>query len=201
MHTELQGRSWYVNLSSGINMAKHINVRTPMCTFYNNLHLVHERAIRRITKYLARMSTYVDLPDGNWWLTICDVVYRTDIEKVTECCADADLSGGWAQVDADNAENVTSTMGYVIIYAGCPVLWCSKLQTEIALSTTEVGYTALIQEIHKSIPFMELMKEVSIISNIHLSKPEVFVKYLKTIKVVLISWNLTNYHQEQKYCY
>ena len=137
MHTELQGRSWYVNLSSGINMAKHINVRTPMCTFYNNLHLVHERAIRRITKYLARMSTYVDLPDGNWWLTICDVVYRTDIEKCTKCYIDANFTGGWDQVDAYNAENTISCMECVITYVVCPVLWCSKLQTEISLSTTE----------------------------------------------------------------
>ena len=41
----------------------------------------------------------------------------------------------------------------IITYAGLPVLWCSKLQTEIALITTEVEYIALIQEMHNIIPF------------------------------------------------
>ena len=33
--------------------------------FYNNPHLVHERTIRHIANYLASMSTYIFLPDGN----------------------------------------------------------------------------------------------------------------------------------------
>ena len=45
-----------------------------------------------------------------------------------------------------------SRMGYVITYAGCPVLWCSNLQTEIALSATEEEYIALGQAIHEVIP-------------------------------------------------
>ena len=33
----------------------------------------------------------------------------------------------------------------VIMYSGCPVAWCSKLQSEIALSTTKAEYIALSQ--------------------------------------------------------
>ena len=33
--------------------------------FFNNPRLLHERAIIRIEKYPASMSTYVDLPEGN----------------------------------------------------------------------------------------------------------------------------------------
>ena len=51
--------------------------------------------------------------------------YRKNIE----CYVDANFSGGWDQADANNAENIMSHMGYVITYAGCPVLCCSKLQT------------------------------------------------------------------------
>jgi hypothetical protein len=36
-------------------------------------------------------------------------------------------------------------MGYIITYAGCPMHWSSKMQTEIALSTTEAEYIALSQ--------------------------------------------------------
>ena len=49
-------------------------------------------------------------------------------------------------------------MGYVITYAGCPVLWCSKLQTEIDLSTTETEYILLSKAMRKVIPFMGFMK-------------------------------------------
>ena len=50
------------------------------------------------------MSTYVNFPDGNQWLTTRGVFYRPDIEKLIECYVDAKFSGGWAQLDADNAE-------------------------------------------------------------------------------------------------
>ena len=94
----------------------------------------------------------MDLPDGNCRLTTRGVVYKPDIGKCIGCYVVADFAGRWDQPDADNAENVMSRMGYVITYAGCPVLWCSNLQTEIALSTTEEEYIALVQGIHEVIP-------------------------------------------------
>ena len=69
--------------------------------------------------------------------------------------------------------------GYVIRYSIYPVLWCSKVQIEIPLITTKGEYFALIQALHKVIPFMELMKKVTFIFNIHLPKPEVFCEALK----------------------
>ena len=62
---------------------------------------------------------------------------------------------------------------YVIMYAGCPVLLCSKLQTEISLSTTEAEYIVLSQAMHDVLLFMPLLKEISPIFDIHLLKPEV----------------------------
>ena len=67
----------------------------------------------------------------------------------------------------------------VITYTGCPVLWCSKLQTEINLSKTEAEYIALSQETSNVILFLALIKEVSFIFDIHLPKPEVFCKVFK----------------------
>ena len=45
--------------------------------------------------------------------------------------------------DTQNHAAVLSRTGFVISYAGCPIYWASKLQTEIALSTTEAEYMAL----------------------------------------------------------
>ena len=49
---------------------------------------------------------------------------------------DDNFADGWDQSYADNVESVGSRTGYIIKYVGCSVLWCSKLQTEVALSTT-----------------------------------------------------------------
>ena len=57
-------------------------------------------------------------------------------EKVIKCYIDAEFDIGRSKEDYDNAENVMLHMGYTITYMGCPVLWCSKLQSEIYLNTT-----------------------------------------------------------------
>ena len=74
---------------------------------------------------------------------------------------------------------------YVITYAGCPLLWCSRLQTEITLNTTEAEYTALIQAMHEVINFMALMKKIYFIFDIHLPKPEFFCKVFKDNKICI----------------
>jgi len=47
-----------------------------------------------------------------------------------QCYVDADF------VEFDLPSSRLSRYGYIILYAGVPLLWVSKLQTEIALSTT-----------------------------------------------------------------
>ena len=76
---------------------------------------------------------------------LCDntdrgIIYSVDRSKGLEVQADADFAGGWSAADSDNADNVLPQTGFVICYANCPVIWCSKLQTEIALSTAEAEY-------------------------------------------------------------
>ena len=62
-----------------------------------------------------------------------------------------------ASSDPDTAR---SRSGYVIEYAGCPIVWASKLQTQIALSTTEAEYIALSIALRDTIPLMELVREL-----------------------------------------
>ena len=68
------------------------------------------------------------------------MVFTPNGDKGLECYVDADFAGGWDKADSRNPEAVLSRTGYVLMYAKCPVLFCSKLQTEIALSTTEDEY-------------------------------------------------------------
>jgi hypothetical protein len=53
-----------------------------------------------------------------------------------------------------------SRTGYVISYAGCPIIWASKLQTEVVLSTTESEYVGLSESLRIAIVMMELLKEM-----------------------------------------
>ena len=46
------------------------------------------------------------------------------------------------------------------ILSGAPVLWVSKLQTEIALSTTEAEYVALSQSMRDLLPMKSLLSEL-----------------------------------------
>jgi len=51
-----------------------------------------------------------------------------------------------------------SRMEHIITYAGCPMHWSSKMQTEIALSTTEAEYIALSQAMREVLPIIWLIE-------------------------------------------
>ena len=69
--------------------------------------------------------------------------------------------GGWNKADSENPEAGLSRTRYVLIYATCLVLWCRKLQTEIALITTEMEYVVISKATIKVLPFMNILKKKS----------------------------------------
>ncbi len=84
------------------------------------------------------------------------------------CYADASYAGDWKQEAAiDDPTTACSRTGYVITYAQCPIVWGSKLQTEIALSTTEAEYIALSISAREIIPLLSLAQEVATFGVIH----------------------------------
>ena len=128
------------------------------------------------------------------------VVYMPDKEKVIKCYVDSEFSVGWSQADSNNAENNMSHTGYIIMYAGCPVLWCSKLKLEIASSTKEAEYTAFIQAMSNVIPFMMLMKEISLIFDKHITKPEVFCKVFEDSQICIAVTSSTFFTDNKTHC-
>ena len=90
----------------------------------------HELAIIRLGRYL------VDNPDRG-------VIHTIDKSRGLEVYVNADFAGGWNMTDTTTADNVLSRTGFVICYAGWPIVWSSKLQTKIALSTTEAEYVVM----------------------------------------------------------
>ena len=82
---------------------------------------------------------------------------RPDISYAVHQCARFAADPEEAATDRDTAR---SRHGYIISYGGCPLLWKSQMQTEIALSSTESEYTGLSYALRDAIPIIELLKEL-----------------------------------------
>lgn len=100
------------------------------------------------------------------------MIYTVDKSKGLEVYVDADFAGGWNAADADNVDNVLSRTGFVICYENCPIVWCSKLQTEIALSTAEAEYIALSHTLRDAIPMQNLTKEINCMFPLFIPTPD-----------------------------
>ena len=81
-------------------------------------------------------------------------------DRGLEVFVDADFAGNWDPNETDDRDTARSRHGYLIMYAGCPILWKSQLQTEVALSSTESEYTGLSYALRDAIPIMNLFKEM-----------------------------------------
>ena len=108
----------------------------------------HREAILYLVRYLKKTR---DLR----------IKFKPNSDKGFECYCDADFSGNWnrsfAEVDLSTAK---SRSGWVMFYAGCPIIWASELQSQVALSTTEAEYIAVSMALRDVIPIMDLIKEM-----------------------------------------
>jgi Reverse transcriptase (RNA-dependent DNA polymerase) len=116
--------------------------------FAHNPRTEHTKAVKLIGRYLKATTDK-------------GIICTLNGESFT-CSADADFAGLW---DATTAETDSSTAGsrsgYVIImHNNCPIIWSSRLQTEIAISSTESEYISLSQSLREVRKLMELAKEL-----------------------------------------
>jgi hypothetical protein len=88
------------------------------------------------------------------------VILKPDGGRGLEVFVDADFAGNWDPEEYEDRDTARSRHGYIIMYAGCPILWKSQLQTEVALSSTESEYTGLSYALRDAIPIMNLFKEM-----------------------------------------
>ena len=88
--------------------------------------------------------------------------FRADITCCLEVFVDASFAGNWDKKDAQTGDRDTarSRHGYIILYYGCPLIWKSQLQTEIALSSTESEYTGLSYALREAILLLSLLDEL-----------------------------------------
>eukprot|EP00957_Ditylum_brightwellii_P124650 9500113-Ditylum_brightwellii.AAC.1 len=75
-----------------------------------------------------------------------DLMFDPHKYKSMKLFVDTYFSGHWyPSMTEDDPSMAKSTTGYGILFASCPLLWVSKLQTCISLSTCENEYVALSQ--------------------------------------------------------
>ncbi len=107
----------------------------------------HAAGVKRFLQYLQKTRT-----EGLW--------IRPQEHLQVDCYVDADFGGLFFVEEKQDPISVKSRTGYIIMYRGAPLLWVSKMQTQIALSTMEAEYIALSQSMRDLIPIREVLKEI-----------------------------------------
>ena len=108
----------------------------------------HGKALKWIGRYLAASKDK-------------GIIYSPKASAGFEVYVDASFCNNWEQETAEwDADTARSRTGYVIMISGCPILWASKLQTEVALSTTESEYIALSTATREVLLLIELTEEM-----------------------------------------
>jgi hypothetical protein len=84
----------------------------------------------------------------------------TDIYKI-DAYPDADFAGMYEHKKPVDPSCVKSHTGFVITFAGFHILWKSQLQTEIALSTMEAKFIALLACYKDLFPIINMVESVT----------------------------------------
>jgi hypothetical protein len=144
-----------INYAQVIGMLLYLNHSRPdisfamhQCARYTFApKLSHENALMQIWRYLKGTI------DKGLILTPSDAIKL-------DCYPDADFAGLWNRDDKQDPHCIQSCTGYVICLSDCPVLWVSKLQSEISFSTIEAEYVSLSTSCRDLFPIIDLTKEI-----------------------------------------
>lgn len=113
----------------------------------------HATAIKTIVRYLAGTA------DKGMILQP-----RGDLKLELFC--DADFAGLYKREPDRSLDSARSRTGYIVKLSGCPLVWKSQLQTEVALSTLEAEYSALSLALRTLLPLLRMLKEVAAVVGI-----------------------------------
>jgi len=105
------------------------------------------QAVKRIARYLLRTKDK-------------GIIFQPDMKAGLDCYVDADFAGLHGYEDDQDPVSVRSRTGFVLTLFGCPVIWSSKLQGEITLSSTATEYVAFSMAMRKLLPMRALMMEM-----------------------------------------
>jgi hypothetical protein len=106
------------NIHPDIQFAVHQAARFSHCP-----KKCHAQAIKRIVRYLIKTKTK-------------GIELVPNLEEGLNCYVNADFAGLHGYEDEQDPVSVKSHTGYTLTLFGCPIIWPSKLQSDITLSST-----------------------------------------------------------------
>ena len=109
----------------------------------------HELALKRIGRYLKTTASR-------------GMIFNPMRELTIDVYPDADFAGMYGHEKSTDPACAKSRSGFVIVFAGVPVMWQSKLQTETALSTMEAEIIALAACMRELIPIMDMVQSLAV---------------------------------------
>ena len=130
----------------------------------------HEQAVEKIGQYLKHTQDQ-------------GLILKPSTNLDIDCFVDADFAGLWPYEEKLDSTCVKSRTGFAICLANCPMVWTSKLQSSIALSTMEAEYNALSESLKSVLPLRELLTHVA--EGVGLSK-----EYTTTFKTTVWEDNM-----------
>ena len=113
----------------------------------------HADGVKRIIRYLNATKNQ-------------GMTFKPDSGMVLDCYVDADFAGLWKSVSDQDPVCVKSRTGYVMTLGECPLIWASKLQTKIAMSTLEAEYIAISSSMIELIPLRRMLGELGTLLNL-----------------------------------
>ena len=84
---------------------------------------------------------------------------KPDVIKGLEVHVDADFAGGFDESNAEEPASACSSAEHIINFSRCPIIRKSKLQIEIAFSTTKAENVDLQTSLRKTIPITHFLRE------------------------------------------
>ena len=79
---------------------------------------------------------------------------------MVDCYADANFVGLWGHENTQGSICAGSRTGFLVNFSNCPLLWVSKTQTDIALSTLHSEYVSLSHSFRALLTLNIIIKEV-----------------------------------------
>ena len=98
------------------------------------------------THQIAKYSSDSRMPHGKAIIYLVQYLMRSrDVgirfsqnpNKGFECYCDANFSDWNKDGAAHDPSTAKLRSSWIVVYAGCPIIWASKLQSQVALLTTE----------------------------------------------------------------
>ena len=121
------------NYRSAIGVAMYLTNNTRLdCSmaihqcarFCANPRLPHEKAVKRIGRYLKGSQSQ-------------GLIIQPTTSLKLDCFVDADFAGIWGFEDKQDASSARSCTGFLITLGKIPVYWASRMQLLVALSIME----------------------------------------------------------------